>query len=163
MPAPPQSDAQMAQERREIHPDALRRRQERAEEGMRAEERRERKEGGDTIRLGGEGVRVPLRRARDEEWGACSMISERCACGCDSFGHTVSARREDRSHARGTSAQGQAGRRGITPPTRVLQGLVFLRGCGHGRIAQGRGRDGGVGWLYVKSAPPTTILSLQRR
>ena len=95
---------------------------------MRAEERRERKESGDTIRLGGEGVRVPLRRARDEEWGACSMISERCACGCDSFGHTVSARREDRSHARGTSAQGQAGRRGITPPTRVLQGLVFLRG-----------------------------------
>ena len=70
MPAAPQSDAQMAQERREIHPDALRRRQERAEEGMRAEERRERKESGDTIRLGGEGVRVPLRRARDEEWVA---------------------------------------------------------------------------------------------
>jgi len=69
-----------------------------------------------------------LRRARDEEWRACSMISERCACGCDSSGHTVSARREDRSHARDTSAQGQAGRRGIAPLTHGLHGLVFLPG-----------------------------------
>ena len=73
-------------------------------------------------------IGTPLRRARDEEWRACSMISERCACGCDSSGRTVSARREDRSHARDTSAQGQAGRRGIVRLTRGLHGLVFFPG-----------------------------------
>ena len=120
---------------------------------------------------GGRGYDTVGRRGRSgtfeacprRRMGGCSMISERCACGCDSFGHTVSARREDRSHARGTSAQGQAGRRGITPPTRVLQGLVFLRGCGHGRIAQGRGRDEGFGWLWVASARSKKIESPQRR
>ena len=76
---------------------------------------------------GGGRIGTPLRRARDEEWRACSMISERCACGCDSSGRTVSARREDRSHARDTSAQGQAGRRGIVRMTRGLHGLVFSR------------------------------------
>ena len=76
---------------------------------------------------GGGRIGTPLRRARDEEWRACSMISERCACGCDSSGRTVSARREDRSHARDTSAQGQAGRRGIVRLTRGLHGLVFFR------------------------------------
>ena len=76
---------------------------------------------------GGGRIGTPLRRARDEEWRACSMISERCACGCDSSGRTVSARREDRSHARDTSAQGQAGRRGIVRLTRGLHGLVFSR------------------------------------
>ena len=41
-----------------------------------------------------------LRRARDEEWRACSMISERCACGCDS-----SARRQPRRPAAGMGAR----------------------------------------------------------
>ena len=77
---------------------------------------------------GGGRIGTPLRRARDEEWRACSMISERCACGCDSSGRTVSARREDRSHARDTSAQGQAGRRGIVRSTHGLHGLLFFSG-----------------------------------
>ena len=105
---------------------------------------------------GGGRIGTPLRRARDEEWRACSMISERCACGCDSSGRTVSARREDRSHARDTSAQGQAGRRGIVRLTRGLHGLVFSRAeamagsrkgegqmeafAGAGQFALGRGR-----------------------
>ena len=62
---------------------------------------------------GGGRIETCLKHAGDEECHPCSMISERCACGCDSSGHTVSARREDRGHARDTSAQGQAGRRRI--------------------------------------------------
>ena len=76
---------------------------------------------------GGGRIDASLKHAGDEEGHPCSMISERCACGCDSSGHTVSARREDRSHARDTSAQGQAGRRGIAPPSHGLQGLFFGR------------------------------------
>jgi len=86
-----------------------------------------------------------LRRARDEEWRACSMISERCACRCDSSGRTVSARREDRSHARDTSAQVQAGRRGIAPPIPMLHGLASFPGSKHNRSAQRLVLGGGLG------------------
>ena len=92
---------------------------------------------------GGGRIEACLKHAGDEECHPCSMISERCACGCDSSGHIVSARREDRGHARDTSAQGQAGRRGIVRSTHGLQGLVFFSGGGRGRLAQGRGPDGG--------------------
>ena len=94
---------------------------------------------------GGGRIGTPLRRARDEEWRACSMISERCACGCDSSGRTVSARREDRSHARDTSAQGQAGRRGIAPPIPMLHGLASFPGSKHNRSAQRLVLGGGLG------------------
>ena len=75
---------------------------------------------------GGGRIDASLKHAGDEKCHPCSMISERCACGCDSSGRTVSARREDRSHARDTSAQGQAGRRVIVRLTRGLHGLVFF-------------------------------------
>ena len=94
---------------------------------------------------GGGRIGIPLRRARDEEWRACSMISERCACGCDSSGHTVSARMEDRSRARDTSAQVQAGRRGIAPPIPVLHGLASYPGSKLDRSAQRLVLGGGLG------------------
>ena len=94
---------------------------------------------------GGGRIEACLKHAGDEECHPCSMISERCACGCDSSGHTVSARREDRGHARDTSAQGQAGRRGIVRSTDGLHGLLFFPGGGRGGLAQGRGPDGGFG------------------
>ena len=87
----------------------------------------------------------PLERARDEEGYHCSMISERCACGCDSTGHTVSARREDRRRARDTSAQVQADRRGIAPPIPVLHGLASYPGSKLDRSAQRLVLGGGLG------------------
>ena len=112
---------------------------------------------------GGGRIGTSSRRARDEEWRACSMISERCACGCDSSGRTVSARREDRSHARDTSAQGQAGRRGIVRSTHGLHGLLFLPGGGRGGLAQGRGPDGGFCCRWPICAPATGSVPYQRK